>query len=120
VLTYSASLAATSLAVSPSGVLALKVNCSGQSSCKGIVTLRTLKAVSAGARKAVLILATGSFSVAGGKVAAVALHLSPKARKLLAKLHVLRARATVVAHDSEGKLHTMQATVTLRLKAKHH
>jgi PKD repeat protein len=120
VLSYNANLAGTSLAVSPTGALVLKVACLGQSSCKGTVTLRTLNAVSAGARKAVLTLATGSFTAAGGHVVAVTLHLSAKARKLLAKLHVLRARAMIVARDSEGKVHPMRATVTLRLKAKHH
>jgi hypothetical protein len=120
VLSYNASLAGTSLAVTPAGALVLKVACLGQSSCNGTVTLRTLNAVSAGARKSVLTLATGSFTTAGGHVIAVALHLSAKGRKLLAKLHVLRARATIVARDSEGKVHPMQATVTLRLKGKHH
>jgi hypothetical protein len=84
------------------------------------VTLRTLSAVraSAGAsartKRAVLTLATGPFTVAGGKVATVTLHLSTKARKLLARLHVVRARVTIAAHDPAGGAHTTQTIVTLR------
>lgn len=118
-------LAKTSASVSSSGVVSLSVSCpAGESSCAGTVTLRTLTAVSAAvggraAKKAVLVLATGSFSVAGGKVKSVTLRLSAKAKKLLAKAHVLRARATIVAHDAAGASHTSQATVTLRAAKKH-
>ena len=116
-----AELASTSLQVSSSGAVTLKVSCpAGESSCSGTVTLRTLNAVIAGgghaARKkaSVLTLAIGSFTVAGGKVRAVTLHLSAKARALLARSHMLRARATVVAHDPAGRSHTTQTIVTLR------
>lgn len=120
-----ATLASTSLAVSRSGALVLNVRCpSGESSCAGTVTLRTLSAVSArasaAAHKAILTLASGSFTVAGGHLKSVTLKLSPKARKLLARTHVLRAKATIAAHDPAGATHTSQATVTLRVaKAKH-
>jgi PKD repeat protein len=121
VLPYSVSLAGTALAVSKSGTLALKVNCSGKSNCSGSVTLRTLTAVSAGKkRKAVLTLASGSFTLAGGQVKAVSLHLSSKARQLLKRSHILKARATIVAKDSQGTSHTTTFVVTLRaVKAKH-
>lgn len=118
-------LAKTSASVSSSGAVSLSVSCpAGESTCSGTVTLRTLSAVSAGAgahaaKKAVLVLASGSFSVAGGTAKAVTLHLSAKAKKLLAKAHVLRARATIVAHDPAGAAHTSQATVTLRAAKKH-
>jgi hypothetical protein len=99
----------------------LKVGCLGQSSCRGSITLRTLSAVSAAKRKAILTLASGSFSLSGGQVKAVALHLSAKARALLIRSHVLRAKVTIVGHDSAGVAHTMQSVVTLRLvKPKHH
>jgi len=115
VLAYKLSLPATSLTASSSGVLALTVDCLGQSSCAGTVTLRTLGAVSAAKhKKAILTLASASFSVAGGHVEVVTLHLSSKARALLARSHVLRAQATILARDSAGTTHTMQATVTLR------
>jgi hypothetical protein len=122
-----AQLASTALVASLSGVVGVKVSCPiGESSCSGTITLRTLKAVSAsvaGAAKkkgSILTLATGSFTVAGGKVTLVKLHLSAKARTLLARLHVLHARATVVAHDPAGASHTTQVIVTLRAAEAQH
>ena len=115
-----AKLASTSLTVSPSGRVSVKVTCpAGESRCSGTITLRTLKAVSASAtdhqaKKRILTLAVGSFTVAGGQVTTVKLHLSAKARKLLARAHVLRARATIVARDPPGTTHTRQTIVTLR------
>jgi PKD domain len=112
-----AKLAVTTLSVSSNGALALKVTCpSGESSCIGSVTLRTLSAVSVSAhkKKAILTLASGSFSVVGGQVKVVSLHLSSAARALLAHAHVLRVRATLLAHDAGGASHTTTVTVTLR------
>lgn len=121
VLPYSVSLAGTALAVSKSGTLALKVNCSGRSNCAGTVTLRTLNAVSAGGkRKAVLTLASASFTLAGGQVKTLPLHLSSRARQLLKRLHTLRARATIVAKDSQGSSHTTAFVVTLRAAKRKH
>ena len=126
VLSYKAALAGTSLTVSSAGALAVKVNCLGQSSCSGTVTLKTLGAVSAQARsakkrKAILTLASGSFSIAGGHIKTLTLHLSSKARALLSRSHVLRAQATILARDTAGASHTTQTTVTLHAaKAKHH
>ena len=122
-----AELVSTSLLVSPSGVVTVKLSCpAAESSCAGTVTLRTLSAVLAASgsaarqRAAVLTLATGSFNVAGGKVVSVVLHLSAKARTLLARSHLLHARATILAHDAVGTTHSAVATVTLRLvKARH-
>jgi PKD repeat protein len=119
--TYNLALGATSLTASASGVLPLKVECLGQSSCSGgTVTLRTVNAVSAGPhkKKAVLTLASGSFTVAGGQDVVVTLHLSSEARSLLSHSHVLHVLVTVVAHDSTGAAHTTQTTVTLRTAAK--
>jgi hypothetical protein len=119
----SATLAGSSLSVSPSGALTLKVSCpSGESTCIGTVTLRTLTAVSAGAhkKKAILTLAGGSFTVAGGQTKAIALHLSAKAKALLAHSHLLRAQATLIAHDTAGVSRTVKATVSLRLAKPSH
>jgi hypothetical protein len=121
-----AELVGTVLAVSSSGTVGVKVSCpAAESSCAGTITLRTLGAVSARAaghkkkrKAAILTLATGSFTVSGGKVQTVTLHLSAKARTLLAGAHVLRTQATIVAHDPSGASHTTQTTVTLRLAAK--
>jgi PKD repeat protein len=124
VASYKVSVASSAPSVSPAGAVALKLNCSGSSSCKGTVTLRTLTAVSAGAskHKSILTLASGAFSAAGGHVVAVTLHLSAKARALLSKSHQLRVRATIVARDQAGASHTTVAIVTLRApkrKTKH-
>ena len=117
-----ARLTRMALKASSAGTVSVEVSCPvGESSCSGTVTLRTLNAVAAslaGAAKSkasILTLATGSFKVAGGKVTTVKLHLSAKARALLARLHVLRARATIVAHDPAGASHTTQIVVTLRV-----
>jgi Immunoglobulin I-set domain len=117
-------VASTTVTASSSGVLAIKVTCpTGETSCMGTVTLRTLTAVSARSAKAgaakskraILTLTSGSFSVAGGASQTIKLHLSSTARKLLAHAHTLRVRATLVAHDSAGGQHTGVQTLTLRL-----
>jgi PKD repeat protein len=122
-----AQLAGTSLQVSASGAVTLKISCpTGESSCAGTVTLRTLSAViavdgyAAKRKPAVLTLATGSFSVAGGAVRAVTLHLSQKARVLLARTHTLRVRATLLAHDLQDASHTRTTIVTLRAAKPRH
>jgi hypothetical protein len=126
-LVPNAQLASTALEASLSGVVSVKVGCpTGESSCSGTVTLRTLSAVVAslaGAAKSkgsTITLATGSFTVAGGKVTTVKLHLSGKGRALLARSHVLRARASIVAHDLAGATHTTQTIVTLRAVTPRH
>jgi hypothetical protein len=116
-------VAGTSVKVTPSGALSVKVSCpAGETTCLGTVTLRTLTAVSAGAKagaakakRAILTLASGSFSVTGGGTQTIKLHLSSAARKLLAHSHTLRVRATLVAHDPAGGKHTGVQVLTLRL-----
>lgn len=125
-----ATLAGSSATVSGSGSFTLKVTCpSGETTCSGTVTLRTLKAVVASvgheskSKAAILTLATGSFSVGGGEVKTITLHLSSKARALLAHSHShsIASRATILAHDPLGASHTTLSSVTLRAaKAKHH
>jgi hypothetical protein len=115
-----AELASAALAASPSGALDVEVSCPVQESrCIGSVALRTLTAVrvarsSRPNRTAVLTLATGSFTIAGGHMMAVKLQLSHWARALLARSHVIRARAIVVAHDPDGVAHTVLRTATIR------
>jgi phosphodiesterase/alkaline phosphatase D-like protein len=120
-----AKLARTSLEVSTSGAVAVGVKCAvGVSSCAGTIVLQTLSAVSAEAsahqskkpKASVLTLARASFTVAEGRVKTVTLHLSGRARSLLARSHLLRVRATIAAHDPAGAAHTTQAIVTLRLR----
>jgi iron transport multicopper oxidase len=105
-----------------SGTVAIRVYCTeGVANCAGIVTLRTLTAVAASrpakanAHKAVLTLARASFAVAGGGATTIRLRLSASARALLAHVHLLRARAMIVAHDSAGATHTTRAVVTIRV-----
>jgi|HubBroStandDraft_2_1064218.scaffolds.fasta_scaffold00101_8 hypothetical protein len=115
-----ARLADTVLVVSRSGNVTIKISCpKGESICQGKVTLRTLGAVAElgtghALRKGVLTLAAGSFVVAGGKLVTVVLHLSGSARTVLARLHVLRTRTTLIAHDDAGATHTTVTIATLR------
>jgi hypothetical protein len=118
-----AKLAGTSVTVSASGSFTVKVSCpAGETSCAGTISLRTASAVKASAKSkaAILTLASGSFTVSGGASKALTLHLSSKARALLARSHVLRARATLLAHDATGASRTTQATVTLKPAKKAH
>jgi Immunoglobulin I-set domain len=125
-------IASNSLQVSSSGAVTVKVACAaGAKTCTGTVTLRTLTAVAArivaGATKkkpkaSILTLASSSFALAGGQSKALTLHLSTKARQLLAHSHTLKAKATIVAHNQTGTSQTTTAVLTLRLakKSKHH
>ncbi|HSZ14989.1 MAG TPA: PKD domain-containing protein [Solirubrobacteraceae bacterium] len=123
-----ATVAGSSLQVSAAGAVSVKISCpTGEASCTGTVTLRTLSAVVASARTAkakaaILTLGTASFSVPGGGVSTVTLHLSSKGRALLARSHTLRAKATVLAHNPSGGTHSGLIVVTLHLakgKSKH-
>ncbi len=117
-----AELASRSLTASSSGTVDVKLRCpTGVERCTGTVTLRTLAAVlaSAGgqptpAKAAILTLAKGSFTALAGQSKLVRLHLLPRARTLLARVHRLRARATILAHDPQGSAHTARTTVTIR------
>jgi hypothetical protein len=118
-------ISGTSVTVPSSGSFSVKLSCpAGETTCTGTVTLKTLTAVAATsahtAKKSILTLATASFSIAGGKLKVVSLHLSAKAKKLLAKLHTVRARVTVVAHDPQGGAHTSTALAVLKAAKKKH
>jgi hypothetical protein len=125
-----ATLAGNPTSVSGSGTFTLKVTCpERETACIGTLSLKTLKAVVASvgheakSKAAILTLASASFTVAGGKVETVTLHLSSKGRALLAHTHSVSARVTIVAHDASGKTHTTTAVVTLRpapAKKHHH
>ncbi len=116
-----ATIAGISLQVSASGAFTLEVSCpTGVSDCVGTVSLHTLDAVVASragastSKAAILTLASGSFVVPGGERKALTLRLSGKARALLARVHTVRARATITAHDATGGAHTAHVIVTLR------
>jgi len=118
-----------SATVSAQGAFALKLSCPEEdASCSGTVTVRTLTAVIASrgheakskkkSKAAILTLASGSFTLSGGQVEVLTLHLSSKARALLSRSKVLRVQVTIVAHDAAGATHTTQETVTLRGAAR--
>jgi hypothetical protein len=121
-------IALSSAAASSSGAFTLKVSCpAGAGTCAGTLTLKTAKAVlasvgtSAKSKASILTLGSTSFSVSSGQSKTVTVHLSAKARKLLAKLKKILAKVTVVARNSEGVSSTTTATVRLKAaKAKAH
>jgi Immunoglobulin I-set domain len=123
-----AKVAGNALKVSSSGAVAIKVSCPAKATCTGTLTLKTLSAVAASAhaskkaKKAILTLAQAVFSVAGGSLKAITLHLSAKARTLLARSHTLHVKATIVAHNNAGASSTTASVVTLapEKKRKHH
>ena len=109
-------LSGSSTTVSKVGVFALKLHCAaGATSCAGTITLKTSKAIAAakGRKPAILTLATASFSLAGGQLKSLSLHLSSTARTVLARIHVLSALATIVARDAEAETATTKASVSL-------
>jgi hypothetical protein len=68
----------------------------------------------------VITFGPAAFTLAGGKVETVVLHLSAKARALLGRLHSLGVRVTIVAHNPAGASHTAQSiTVLLAPKTSH-
>ncbi len=117
-----AELTNSTLIASASGTVSVKLSCPARESrCFGRVALRVLIASRAGSgshetgRTTVLTLAAGQFSVAGGRVGTVKLHLSRMARALLARRHLIRARVTLVAHDPKGLTYTtVRPDVTIR------
>jgi len=114
----------STLSVKTNGSFSLQVSCPAkQSACAGTVTLQAVitQAASKGKKhkKVKITLARGTFTVVGGASKTVALHLSGQGRSLLAHLHVLRATATFVAHDS-AVTRTTSAGVTLRAAKKKH
>jgi hypothetical protein len=111
-----------SATATPAGVVPIKVSCpAGESSCIGSITLTTVGSAGSAStareakarKKPALTLATGSFTVAGGKTATVQLHLSSKGKALLKHSHSLHAQATIVAHDVTGATHTTKSMITI-------
>ena len=111
-----AGLASTALTEGEHGLVRAVVSCpQGESYCSGTITLQIFAGYRAGTKEAMLdTIGTARFSVAGGGARSVSLHLTTHARELLARLHVLRVRATLVAHDAAGAVHSGRVTVTIR------
>lgn len=116
----------TILTASASGTIGLKLSCpTGVTRCAGSVTIRTLTLTVAPGSKshkpAILTLASGPFTINGGKATTLKLRLTSAARALLARKHLLRERATILAHATTASSHTTQAIVTiLAYKPKPH
>lgn len=109
-----ATLVSASLTVDGSGVVKVKIDCPpGESVCDGRITLHGTGA-SAAARAPILTPASVGFDVPGGASRTVLLKLARGARELLSRVRTLRAKATLVAHDTSGATHTTTTPVTLR------
>lgn len=113
-----------SLFADASGALPLKVSCPATvSDCVGSITVKSAAAIRAQAagvaKKAFITMATGAFKITGGKTQSIKLHLSQKARALLGRLHSLRTRVTILAHNDAGTTHTTSSAATIHLEAKH-
>lgn len=119
-----ASLAGASLRVSSSGTVSMRINCPADvAACTGTVALRTLNAVVAHAARhkaVVLELGSGPFSLPGGAAKTVTVRLTAKALALLTRVHVLRVRVAIDAHDPGGGTHLGQTVVTLRAPTAKH
>lgn len=113
-------LGSTALKASGSGRVRIRVGCPiRETVCAGTIALRSLAATRAdepasAVRARILTLATAPFTIAGGRATTVTLHLSARARALLAHQRVLRAQATIRAHDPAGATHTTRTAVTIR------
>lgn len=116
-----AAVAGANLA-SVAGMVRVRLGCpSGRSVCVGTITLRTLRAVSIrvhGRRlsRRVLMLAEGTFRIAGGHAVTLTLHLSASARALLARSRLLQALATV-AERRAGKVTRYSFASTIHTRA---
>jgi PKD repeat protein len=109
-------------AIGSNGALTLQIGCpAGEASCSGRAELKTAAAVAASAaakrtaraKRRVLALGSASFTVAGGRTAAVTLKLSAAGRRLLARAKRLKVVLTVLARDAAGNRTTVRRTLTL-------
>jgi hypothetical protein len=103
--------------------VALKIRCPATVlSCTGTLRLRTLRAVIAVAhglppqphRPEIVTLATGRFALAGGTAQTVKLRLSSAGRRLLARVHALPARVTILVRKADGTRQALGIGVELR------
>jgi iron transport multicopper oxidase len=103
-----AALASASLTANGAGTVAVKLSCkSTQTACAGTVTLQSATASSSGhaskqRKPAYATLAKASYRIAPGHTATLKLKLTAAARRLLARLRVLRVRAVTVVDGSAG------------------
>jgi iron transport multicopper oxidase len=116
-----AQVAGRTLTASSAGTVALELSCkSTQTPCAGTVTLQSATSSSSGhaskrRKPTYATLAKVRYKIAPGHVATLKLKLTRAARRLLARLHVLRVRAvTTVEGAAGGKPSTTVTLVTIR------
>jgi hypothetical protein len=116
---FGALLSGTRLSATRAGTVAVRVRCPLQlGGCAGTIVLRTRGAVRTSAhqrRAAVLTLASGAFQLASGHSATVKLHLSARARALLAREGRMRIAATLVSRGIGGARVVTRSPATLQL-----
>ena len=112
-------LASHKLSVNARGSLEIPVKCpAGSSSCTGSLSFQVVMAAGASSKahrhvsRRHVVLAAGRFTVSGGRVSTVRLHLSHTARRLLRRSHVLHASATLT--PAAGK--PARTSVTIRAR----
>ena len=113
-----AELVGRAFAVGSTAEVRIPIRClSAATVCSGVISLRTLDAVSTSSNargKRVLALASSPFTISGGRSETLILKLSGPARSLVVRLRLLRARATVSLRVSAGHNQSSQSIVTLR------
>jgi hypothetical protein len=112
-----AKLIGRAFVVGSSGQLRVPLRCiSTATLCRGVITLRTLGAVTISRRtkaKRTLTLASSSFTVPAARAGTLILKLSSAARNLIGRTHRLQVRATVSLHIAPGTNQSTQSTITL-------
>ena len=109
-----AEIVGSSVTAATGGATLVRISCpAAESVCAGTITLRASAPAPHG-RRAVITLAAGAFSAAGGHVTSVRLRISGPALRLLNRSRSLRARATVTAHDGAGATHTASTQLIVR------
>jgi len=105
-----AQLVSKALTASVTGTVAVKLSCkSTRTACAGTVTLQSATASSSGGRSSkqrklvYATLAKRGYRIAPGHTATLKLKLTAAARRLLARLRVLRVRAVTVVDGSAGQ-----------------
>jgi hypothetical protein len=94
------------------GVLTVKLLCPASAgTCRGTIAIRSPYK----RRTRTLLYAHGSFTIAGGHVLSLRLHLSRRARSLLAHRHRLGAVVAISARDPAGGTFGRHLAVTIRL-----
>ena len=112
-------LATRSLRATRGGTVDVRLRCPAAEQsgpCAGTVVLKTAKrvAVRRGARRKVVTLGRGTFSIASGKTGRARIRLSKANRSLLRRLRRMKVKATIDAHDQAGNGRATTGTLSLR------